>query len=167
MAKRKTVKVVQPFSNEAIYEDIKTSVDKAVKTRTKDIFTSLVKGDLTRLELIDKMSQISGDSFGVASTVIDTGLSIVGRERINDVAVDLGLTWYRYIGGVIRTSRDFCIERDGGYYHQEEIEEWADEDWDGKIDGTDAETIFSYCGGYNCRHDLIPVHESSVPNEYK
>ncbi len=172
MAKKKPpikrkVPVVVPFSNDAVYKDIKVAVEKAVKIKTRDIFTKLVKGGLSRLELIEEMSQIAGQSFGMASTVIDTGLAIVGRERINDVAQDLGLEWYRYIGGVIRTSRDFCVERDGGYYHKSEVEEWADEDWDGKIPETDASTIFSYCGGYNCRHDLIPVHESSVPDEFK
>ncbi len=141
--------IVKPFSNDWIYENIKTLVDDAVKTKTNDVFTSLVKGGLSRESLISRMSEISGDAFGRVSTVIDTGLSIVGRERINDVAKDLGLTWYRYIGGVIQTSRDFCIERDGGYYTQEEVAGWADEDWPGKIEGTNAETVFSYCGGYN------------------
>ncbi len=150
-------KTVKPFSNDWIYENISTLVDQAVKVKTKDVFSKLVKGGLSRSELIEGMSSISGDAFGRVSTIVDTGLSIVGRERINDVAADLGLENFTYIGGVIRGSRDFCIERDGGTYTKEEVESWADEDWDGKIEGTDSETIFSYCGGYNCRHELIPV----------
>jgi hypothetical protein len=169
VAKRRTIKrpVVKPFSNEGVFEGIKLAVETATKAKTRDIFTKLVRTGLTRDELIAEMSGIAGNSFAVASTVIDTGLSIIGRERINDVAQELGLEWYRYIGGVIRTTRDFCEERDGGYYHKSEIEEWAGEDWDGKIEGTDADNIFTYCGGYNCRHDLIPVDTDSVPSEYK
>ncbi len=164
MAKKRTVKA---FSDDWMYKNIASLVDDAVKIKTRDVFTSLIKGNLTREALIASMSSISGEAFGRVSTIIDTGLSVVGRERINDVAEDLGLEWYRYIGGVIGTSRNFCIERDGGYYRREEVEDWADEEWDGKIEGTDSETIFSYCGGFNCRHELIPVAESSVPDEYK
>ncbi len=167
MAKKIRVKTVKPFSNEWIYGSIKTLVEDATKIKTRDVFTKLIKGGLTRDELITSLGEISGESFARVSTVIDTGLSIVGRERINDVAKDLGLEWYRYIGGVIRTSREFCTERDGGYYHKSEVEEWADEEWEGKIDGTTSENIFSYCGGYNCRHELIPVTAQSVPDEYK
>jgi hypothetical protein len=160
-------KIVKPFSDQGVYKEIKTLVDQATSTDTRNVFTKLVKGNLSRAELIDAMAAIPGNAFNRVSTIIDTGLSVVGRERINDVAQDLGLTWYRYIGGVIRTSREFCIERDGGYYNQAEIEAWSEEDWEGKIEGTNTETIFSYCGGYNCRHELIPVLENSVPEEYK
>jgi len=166
MAKRKS-KIVKPFSNAAIYEDIKDLVEDAVKTKTRDVFTKLVRGGLSRDELITRMGEISGEAFGRVSTIVDTGLSIVGRERIMDVAGDLGLEWYRYVGGTIKTSRDFCILRDGDYFHKDEIESWADEDWEGKIPETTSETIFSYCGGYNCRHELIPVAASSVPDEFK
>lgn len=31
--------------------------------------------------------------------------------------------------------------------------------WDGKMSGTNSTTIFSYAGGYNCRHKLYPVSE--------
>lgn len=155
MAKKRTT--VKAFSDDWMYENIASIVDDAVKIKTRDVFTSLIKGNLTRESLISSMADIAGESFARVSTIIDTGLSVVGRERIKDVAQDLGLENFTYIGGVIGTSRDFCIQRDGGTYTREEVESWADEDWEGKIDGTDSETIFSYCGGYNCRHELIPV----------
>lgn len=161
MAKRQTVKA---FDNDFVYNNIKSLVDSATKTKTRDVFTKLVKNDLSRDELMIAVSDITGESFNRVGTIVDTGLSVVGRQRITEATKDLGLVWYKYIGGVIGTTRDFCLERDGGYYHQSEVESWADEDWEGKIEGTDSENIFSYCGGYNCRHDLIPVDEASVPS---
>jgi hypothetical protein len=167
MAKKIVRKVVKPFSNDWIYDNISSLVDDAFNSKTRDVFTMLAKGGLSRDQLLDAMSQLSGESFNRVSTIVDTGLSVIGRERINDFAQGLGLEWYRYIGGTIGTSRAFCVERDGGYFHQSEVEDWADEDWDGKIPDTTAETIFSYCGGYNCRHELIPVPEDSVPADVK
>jgi hypothetical protein len=60
-------------------------------------------------------------------------------------------------------TRPFCEERVGNFYHQKEIESWANIDWQGKRPGTTSSSIFIYCGGYNCRHSLIPVSETLVP----
>lgn len=154
------------FSTEDATEEVNTILNDALGQTHKEVLKALTSGG-TREDIISKLLDTIGKAEGYVQTYVDTGLSVVGRERIAETAKDLGLVWYRYIGGVIQTSRDFCTERDGGYYHESEIEEWADEDWDGKIDGTNSETIFSYCGGWNCRHELIPVHESSVPDSYK
>jgi len=79
---------------------------------------------------------------------------------------DLGLVWFKYDGGIIDKSREFCKERAGQFFHQSEVEAWAEEDWQGKNQFTTKSSIFIYCGGYNCGHSLIPVHESIVPKEY-
>lgn len=82
---------------------------------------------------------------------------------------DLGLEHYEYSGGVTEGgkfsggSRDFCISRIGGVYTHKEIESWASQEWTGKRRGTTPSSIFIYCGGYNCRHSLIPVLKQ--PNE--
>ncbi len=154
--------LVKAFSEEDAEDEVNRIIGDAFKQTNKELFSSLSKGG-TRQDIIDRLQNVIGKSQSYLDTYVDTGLSVIGRERIADTAQDLGLTWYRYIGGTIKTSRDFCIERDGGYYHELEIEDWADEDWDGKIEGTNSETIFSYCGGWNCRHDLIPVLTQSVP----
>ncbi len=159
MAKRAVKKL---FSIDDLGDEVDALVSKVVKTNSQSAFKILTKGG-TRDDIIAQLSKAVTDTSTYTQTYVDTGLSVVGRERIADAAEGLGLKWYRYIGGVIKNTRDFCIERDGGYYDEEEIKSWADEDWDGKIDGTNEDTIFSYCGGWNCRHELIPVHESMVP----
>lgn len=58
-------------------------------------------------------------------------------------------TKFRYEGGIISESRDFCIERNGLEFNIEDGRSWNDLDWKGKIPGVD---FFVQCGGYNCRH---------------
>jgi hypothetical protein len=169
MAKKKLVKnkVVKPFSNEDVFTQTEDIISTVVKQKSREVLSSFTKGNLNREELVEALLETTNKTEAQLATLVDTGLSIVGRERISDAADELGLTWYRYIGGVINTTREFCNERNNEYYHQDEIEDWADEDWDGKIEGTDSETIFSFCGGWNCRHELIPVLDSEVPDSYK
>lgn len=64
-------------------------------------------------------------------------------------------------------TRPFCAERAGNFYTDKEIKSWAKEDWKGKNPNTTESSIFYLCGGYNCTHQLIPVHESLVPDDVK
>lgn len=87
------------------------------------------------------------------------------------VTRDLNLEFYLYQGGLTKPgkksegSRDFCIDRAGRYYHQKEIESWAFLEWSGKRQGTTESSIFIFAGGWNCKHSIIPVHVSIVPDE--
>jgi hypothetical protein len=63
---------------------------------------------------------------------------------------------FRYEGGLIADSRDFCVERDGLEFWIEDGESWNDLDWKGKIPGVD---FFVQVGGYNCKHWLVYIKE--------
>jgi hypothetical protein len=78
---------------------------------------------------------------------------------------DLRLDWYLWAGGIQDTSRSVCVEHAGKYFRREEIESIADQNWSGKRPGTTKSSIFIFVGGFNCKHSLIPVHESIVPKE--
>lgn len=78
------------------------------------------------------------------------------RVAANQVRKKIGLKHARYAGGLIETSRPFCIERNGNTYTEEEIESWADEDFQGKPDTYDP---IIDLGGYNCRHRLDWISE--------
>jgi hypothetical protein len=82
------------------------------------------------------------------------------RNYFNAVSEDLGLEHYFYRGTAKRDSREFCIKRVEHYYTKEEVQSWANSKWQGKAKGTDAVTIFTYVGGYNCTHTLLPVSKS-------
>lgn len=75
-------------------------------------------------------------------------------ERIasNTVRKELGLRFAIYQGGTIETSRDFCEERNGKVFHEDEILAWETLSWEGKPEtGYNA---IADLGGYNCRHRL-------------
>jgi len=83
------------------------------------------------------------------------------REYDNTIAADLNLQFYFYAGTLIADSRQFCISRAGRYFKKSEVENWANlGNWDGRKAGTTKTTIFSYCGGFSCRHQLHPITQT-------
>jgi hypothetical protein len=92
-----------------------------------------------------------------------TALAVADASYSAAVAEQVGAVWFRYAGNVIDTTRPFCKERAGKYYHKKEIEAWAGEDWKGEIEGTTSRTIFSFRGGWNCRHSINMVNILVVP----
>lgn len=77
---------------------------------------------------------------------------------------DLGLEWYFYSRGRVRDSREFCIKRQGNYYHVSEVRAWGNiKQWQGRIPGTNENTIFIYRGGYQCAHQILAVSQLAVP----
>lgn len=116
--------------------------------------------------LLKNVKQIATDS-----------LNQYSANYIQTVSNDLGLTWFKYLGGNRRTSRCFCIEREGNYYHLSEVQKWGETPslWNscktkihkggGMIAGTNKSTIFTYRGGWQCNHQIIPVSELVVPKK--
>ncbi len=79
-------------------------------------------------------------------------------EYIQTISEDLGVEYYLYAGTLIEDSRPFCEARSGRYFTKEEVQKWASlKNWQGRMAGTNSSTIFTYRGGYNCRHQLWPV----------
>lgn len=81
-----------------------------------------------------------------------------------EVAKDLKIEYFYYAGTKIKTTRNFCSERYGKVYTKKEVESWADLTWSGKIQGTNKVSIFTYRGGWNCRHTLRPVSKTFYNN---
>jgi hypothetical protein len=81
------------------------------------------------------------------------------------VSQDLGLEFYYYNGAVKDTSRRYCLDRvrQGRYFHKKEVQHTANEEWAGKISGTNGSTIFINRGGYNCGHQWLAVDSLVVP----
>lgn len=113
-------------------------------------------------KLLRYAKQITNDSF-----------SISDRSYTSIVSDALDNEWFYFSGSIVKSTRCFCRERVGHFYHYKEIEAWAngenlgdcdlgDGNWAGEIQGTNAATIYSYLGGYNCLHFLVPVSEAAV-----
>lgn len=108
---------------------------------------------------------VDGRLVSYSKNILHDTLFQYARAYQNSVTADLKLVWYRYVGGLMDKSRPFCIERNGNYYHQKEIESWAELEWQGKNALTTKSSIFILVAGHNCKHQLIPVHISIVPPE--
>lgn len=102
-------------------------------------------------------------------TWVNDTLFSYSRAYQQAVTSDLRLEFYLFYGTVIAKgkgsegSRGWCLEKKGKYFHHKEIELWAAEDWGGKKPDTTESSIFINLGGWNCVDQLIPVHESIVP----
>ena len=95
--------------------------------------------------------------------IVSDSFAMTDRSYTQTIADELGYDWFLYAGGIIDTTRAFCKRHNGRYYHRNEIEGWAKEDWQGKMYGTNESTIFVTAGGYNCQHSIMPVSVFAVP----
>lgn len=114
-------------------------------------------------EVVQGSKDTDGRILANVKTYAGTTFATAERALTNTIFKDLNWKWFRYVGGEIDTTRDFCDERNGNYYHRNSIAEWGDEEWNGQIQGTNSENIFVFLGGWNCRHSLIPVTIRRVP----
>jgi hypothetical protein len=126
-----------------------------------------IVGDPETLGYLNKhVKQIATDS-----------LNQYSANYIQTVSNDLGLVWFLYQGGLRSSSRCFCIERTGNYYHLSEVQKWGETPslWfscktkthkgGGMIAGTNSSNIFTYRGGWQCNHQILPVSEKMVPKK--
>lgn len=97
--------------------------------------------------------------------ILNDTLFNYSRAYQQSVTEDLGLEFYLYSGGITKDTRQFCADRSDEFFHQLEIEAWANETWQGMNPDTTSSSIFIYCGGFGCKHSLIPVHISLVPQD--
>lgn len=109
--------------------------------------------------------QVEGRALSYSRTYLRDSMFTHSRTYQQAVTDDLKLEWYFYSGGLMDTSRPFCVARAGKYFHHSEIENWASESWAGKKSGTTESSIFLFAGGWNCGHSLVPVSDIIVPQE--
>jgi len=84
-------------------------------------------------------------------TELNTNMAGFSRSVTLKKAEEIGSEYFYYVGGLIPTSREFCIERDNQVFSAEEVSSW---------DNGQGVPVIPYLGGYNCRHDLRPVTET-------
>lgn len=153
---------------------IKDTLERAIVNNSnytdtlKDIETIVVGNDQVNPKLKTYSETYARQTFAVSD-----------RSYTAAVANELGMDWFWYSGGEWADSRPFCIERNDAYYHRKEIELWGGGTptpgfswpqggtWKGRIDGTNASTIFTLLGGWNCQHSVMPTSEIVVPEADK
>lgn len=90
------------------------------------------------------------------ATYAATAFAAFDRKIQNIKSAQLGLEYFLYSGGLIKDSREWCVDHAGKVYSKEEIESWESIPWTGKAEGR---SIWEFLGGWNCQHILSPVTE--------
>jgi hypothetical protein len=165
-------------------------IGSTVTKQTQDILRSAVLNggkyedlveSLRVFMLQDKAGQ--GAMQRYARTYITDSLNQYAASYNAIVVADLGLQWYKYVGGEIETTREICrmlIDAKKTcmpFIHRSQFDDIIRgevcgeqaEIYDktglpqGMIEGTNVGNFQTRRGGYNCRHQLIPVSSSIVP----
>jgi len=161
---------------------IGNGLDPMLYTPLRNALLDGVASGSSYQDLMDNISRIAiGDEklegvlLRYSRQLVSDTLATTDRQFTQIIGDELGLQWYRYVGGKMASTRCFCLNRNGGYFHRKEIEGWGEmigigdcrtnNGWQGMFRGTNPETIFAWVGGYNCQHTLLPISEFDVPKE--
>ncbi len=121
----------------------KTSDTEEIRKATK-----VIRERLTDVNVTNSVRDLT------SKAVQDTVMQFDGAF-IKGNATRRGITRYRYEGGIVGDSREFCRQMEGEVLDEETIYSIWDDDWQGKEPGDP----FVVRGGYNCRHFWVPVEE--------
>lgn len=173
---------IQLAQKSAIESLVGSAIDKEFIKPIQSILENAVVNGATFAETVEGIGQfVNGDAENVsriakyARQITNDAFSIADRSYTSILSEALDNDWFYYSGTEVQATRCFCANRVGNYYHYKQIEDWGNGknlgdcdlgggEWAGEIVGTNSATIYSYLGGYNCLHSLIPVTIDIVPD---
>jgi len=167
--------VVQALITDSVQSGFLTPLESTLSVAVNS-GSSFVETIKAIRELVEGNDKVDGRIVAYSKQLAHDSFANSDRAYNSAIADELGIEWFLWAGGEIATSRCFCIERHGKYYHYKEIEAWGrGEDigdcnigggeWAGRNRSTDEKTIFTYGGGYGCLHTVAGVSVFSVPKE--
>lgn len=170
--------------NANVTEELSKILLRAVTTGAK--YSDLV--DEFRSKLISSGDNISALA-KYANTYATTALTQYAGQNNKLFTDDLGTEWFEYVGSQIETTRELCntLLEHHPYIHQSEIKDiLAGRITDqktgeiieigmnpktglpkGMIEGTTPDNFQVNVGGWNCRHQLVPIAKEAVPKEIR
>jgi hypothetical protein len=161
--------LLNPIKNTLTQEGLSQNVNTQIQ---KSITNSIVGGYKSTQALSELSLLVIGnkEKQGLLSRHIDQVATDATNQYVATyyevIGSDLGLEFYLYEGSKKDTTREFCQQRYGKYFHKKEIQAWGNiSSWAGRIPTTNSANIFIYRGGYNCRHQPIPVSTVIVPKD--
>ena len=116
----------------------------------QSVMVSRSVGDVTRSirSLVVGTDEERGLLDRHAATWADTALKSFDRQMTYRAGESAGLEYYAYLGPLDRRTRRFCAYHVGLTFHKSQIEQ---------MDNGQIGPVMQYCGGYRCRHSLVPV----------
>jgi hypothetical protein len=132
-----------------------TAVDQEQQSLIQTLAIAAIAGAGIALVLRDLRKTISKSIARLSKTFRTLIRNFDGAFTLVRATVNPDLK-FRYVGGVIQTSRGFCRSHNNKVYTRKQIETiWRGNSWGGKSPGNP----FIVRGGYNCRHFFVPVVE--------
>ena len=130
---------------ESLVEIVNTTTDDAVRQKA-----------INRLHAEYGSDRLGNNLRRYASTYVRDATSQYSRASSIAIAKEAGIEKWEYFGDTEKDTREFCRNMLGRVMTEDEIrEKWSSESWQGKSDGDP----FIVCGGYNCKHEWLPVFE--------
>jgi hypothetical protein len=167
----------------------RSSMDANFLQPIKNTLIDAVSERMPLNELIRQIRQVAtgepGQYLGrlarYSKQIANDTLNVTDRVVNNVIAEEIGVEFFHYVGGTIEDTRCFCEKRNRKYFHRKEIEAWGrgditvgledgsecetDNGWAGRFRETNETNIFTWLGGYNCKHSLVPKSPRSVPKD--
>lgn len=141
------VKNLIDFDTQAVANKIHNYTDDVAAT----VMRSVIAGEEIDIGAVhEKFGATLGRQIETETQTLLAGFS---RAVTVGKAKELGFDLFMYIGPDDKVTRPFCehlLQRDPAIYTQDEIQ---------KMDNEQGLDVFTYGGGYNCRHDWRPVSE--------
>jgi hypothetical protein len=143
--------------------------DESLKNSIKD---KILKGITNKKPVTDLVKTLEKTIVGNPN--VDGGLVRHFNQHMHDTynqfdrttsmkfAERLDLQFFIYQGGKIKTSRPFCVKRDGKCFTTQEAEQWKSligSDNGPMADKNDYNPLVD-CGGFNCRHSIDYISDS-------
>lgn len=138
-----------------VFKTLTPARQDAIKMR-KSLIKGISKGNSFR-EIMKSLkdSPLAGTPLNHAKTELRDAFMEGDRLASHRIAEGVGLSsYYRYTGGLIQRSRDFCEDRNRKVFTRKEVLSWKNISWQGK---SKPYNPFINVGGYNCRHRLLPI----------
>jgi hypothetical protein len=168
-----------------------SAIGQQVLKPMSELFTTSIINQTGYLDLVEKvkMNLTGKDALlsKYAGQIVKDTFAVADRQYVQLTARQHGIEFYRWDGGTVEDSRQFCVERAQGVFHYKEIADWGEgkktdpkfeypktvvqrgksiQGWEGMNYDTNRSTIFSFAGGYQCIHVLIPIATEYVERKW-
>lgn len=179
-------KVLEEVKKQSVNDTVDLLTENGINANLIDPIKEIIQTNITSggsyAELTEQLRdkilgtpELDGSLVKYSSQVTTDAINTYSATYTKVITDDLGLTWFRYVGSLIKTSRPFCVAMVAkSYVHQSEFPEILKGNIDGKkvsLAGLNPNTTpanFQILrAGYNCQHQLIPISAASVPQSVR
>jgi hypothetical protein len=182
------MKVLEEVKKQAIEDTVsaltETGIGANITAPIKEILKTNITAGGSYAELTEQLrnkilgnADVDGSLVKYSGQITTDSINQYSATYTKAITDDLGLTWFRYTGSLLRTSRPFCKELVKlSYVHVSQFPDLIhghigdvtvplgkDGLPNGMNENTTAANFPILRGGYNCGHQLIPISTESVP----